>query len=184
MQRILISIAIALACTSALAETAANSGSQSTAQASPQNIGNPIVNVNGTPTAPITAARVDNNVHTNQAATPGTVFVNPPAADTCAKPGSGLAVQAPGGGAAVTIGGGESAKCDMRADTINLKVTGAPQSVIKSRQCMDPQMAEAYARAGEPCVDQRPQQRAEAAPAAQVTAANTTDPYIAARLAR
>lgn len=101
----------------------------------------------------------DQRFQTNQAATPGTVFVNPPAAETCARAGNGFAVQGVGAGLSASIGGVESVKCDMRADTINLKVTGAPQEVIKARQCMDAQMAEAYARAGQPCEDRRAAER-------------------------
>lgn len=160
MQRIFISIAIALACTPTLAETAATSGAQSTAQASPQNIGNPVINVNGAATPAATTAKVDHT--TNQAATGPSVFVNPPSADTCERAGVGLSGGWVTGNAGVNIPRGQSDKCDIRADTINLKVTGAPAEVIKARHCMDAAMAEAYARAGQPCRDERPQQRAEA----------------------
>lgn len=144
----------------AFAESAASSGAQSTANASPNNIGNPTVNVLGSTQAPVTAARVDS--HTNQAATAPTVFVNPPAADTCERAGVGVSGGWVTGNAGLNIPRGQSDKCDMRADTINLKVTGAPQDVIKARHCMDAAMAEAYARAGQPCRDERQEARAAA----------------------
>lgn len=144
----------------AFAETAATSGAQSTAQASPNNIGNPIVNVNGAPGTPVTAARVDHN--TNQAASPAAQFINAPSADVCARPGDAVAVGTAGLQVAATKGGTVYDRCDMRADAISLKVTGQPPEVIKARYCMDEKMAEAYARAGMACTDARPQQRAEA----------------------
>lgn len=157
MRSLIIAAAVCLAFP-AFAESTA--GSTSGSIASTANTNNPTFNYIAPAANPNTYARVEGT--TNQAATAATVFVNPPSSDVCAKAGTAISAQAVGAGAAVSFGGGESAKCDMRADTINLKVIGAPMEVIKARHCMDAQMAEAYARAGAPCVDMRPaEKRAE-----------------------
>lgn len=168
MKRILLVAALALAGSAAFAQS--TSSGMSTAIVQPGQINSPIVEVNSA--AP---DRMRNDIHTNQAATAATVFVNPPAADTCAMAGSGVSLQLPGGGAAISAGGEASVRCEMRADVINLKITGAPDAVWKARQCMDDKMAEAYARAGIPCTDARPQRTA---------AANDEprDPYVRQRM--
>lgn len=166
LARSLASLALASAPLFAFAQATSDSNSGSTATNS--NVNNPtfVYSPSGAGAAGAGTAgpalgfnSTDQRFHTNQAATPGTVFVNPPASETCARAGNGFALQGVGAGLSASIGGVESVKCDMRADTINLKVTGAPQDVIKARQCMDPQMAEAYARAGQPCEDRRPAER-------------------------
>lgn len=156
-----------------------SSGSLSTAQTAIENVGSPIINLPGANPEQRTEFKG------NTAAQAATVFVNPPAADTCAMPGSGGSVQVVGAGAGLSIAGDASVRCEMRADVLNLKVTTGDMDVIKARQCMDAQMAEAYARAGKPCVDKRPQKTAEADPIAQVIAAKTgepTDPYVRQRM--
>lgn len=153
----------------AFAQTSAGSSSGSTAMVAPGQINSPIVEVNSA--AP---DRMRNDIHTNQAATAATVFVNPPAADTCAMAGSGVSLQLPGGGAAVSAGGSASVRCEMRADTISLKVTGQSPAVIKARYCRDEEMREAFAAAGEPCTDARPQRTA--------AANEPTDPYVRQRM--
>lgn len=162
MKRILILAALA-ASLPAFAQSDAGASSLSRAETAVQ--GNGIVTINN-PSATSTDWR------TNQASAAPAVFVNAPSADTCERAGFGFAAGAVGGNAGVNIPRGQSDKCDVRADTVNLKFTGAPQEVIKARHCMDAQLAEAYARAGQPCRDQRPQQQAA-----------YSDPYIAARLA-
>lgn len=168
MKKLVIVAALMLA-GHAFAQTSAGSSSGSTAMVAPGQINSPIVEVNSA--AP---DRMRNDIHTNQAATAATVFVNPPAADTCAMAGSGVSLQLPGGGAAISAGGEASVRCEMRADVINLKVTGAPGEVVKARQCMDDKMAEAYARAGMPCTDARPQRTA--------ATNEPTDPYVRQRM--
>lgn len=158
MKHLLIAAALCAAFP-VLAQT--NAGSSSGSVASTANTNAPVFNYTSPAASPFTAARVDQDVHSNQAATAATVFVNPPSADTCAKPGTGISAQGVGAGVGLSIGGGESAKCDMRADTINMKVIGVPMEVIKARHCMDAQMAEAYARAGMPCRDMREGVRAQ-----------------------
>lgn len=133
----------------ALAQT--NAGSSSGSIASTANTNNPTFNYIAPAASPSTHATFD----TNQAASGPSVFVNPPAADTCDRAGLGISGGWVSGNAGVNIPRGQSDKCDMRADTINLKVIGAPMEVIKARHCMDAQMAEAYARAGLPCRDMR-----------------------------
>lgn len=156
-----IALASLLAASGALAQSTSGSTSASTATVAPGTINSPLVNIGGTTQQPYTAADVRHT--TNQAATTGTVFVNPPASGTCATAGSGLALQAVGGGAAVSIGGGASETCEAREDVVNLKWSGAPAEVVKARQCMVPAMAEAWARAGIPCVDLRTQAQPTAA---------------------
>lgn len=140
----------------ALAQSNASTSAASRAETAVQ--GNGVVSIQNQAAPAVTSA----NFHTNQAATGPSVFVNPPGADTCERAGVGLSVGAVGGNAGVNIPRGQSEKCDVRADTINLKVVGAPMEVIKARHCMDAQMAEAYARAGQPCTDAREGKRAEA----------------------
>lgn len=155
MRSLIIAAAVCLAFP-AFAESTA--GSTSGSIASTANTNNPTFNYIAPAASPNTHATID----TNQAASAPSVFVNPPAADTCDRAGVGISGGWVSGNAGVNIPRGESAKCDMRADTINLKVVGAPPAVIKARHCMDAQMAEAYARAGDPCVDLRPaEKRAE-----------------------
>lgn len=138
----------------ALAQTQAGSTSGSTASVAPVNVGNPVINLPGAP------AETRTRIESNQAAGAATVFVNPPAADTCAKAGFGLSLQAVGAGAALSAPTGENLGCETRADAINLKVTGVAQSVIKARQCQNPAMAQAYEDAGDPCVQRlRPGQQ-------------------------
>jgi hypothetical protein len=151
MKKIIL-VAAMLAASTAFADTTAGSTSGSVASVAPTNIGNPTINMPGT--NPNTYTRFDGS--TNQAATGPSVFVNAPAADTCERAGFGASVGTVGANAGVNIPRGQSDKCDVRADTVNLRFTGASQGVIKARHCMDAQMAEAYARAGEPCVDARP----------------------------
>lgn len=184
MKRIAIVIASLLAVTSALAESTAGSSSGSTAVVAPVNVGNPVINL------PASPGHVKNEIDSNQASSAATVFVNPPAADTCAKAGSGASLQLAGIGGAVSSGGDPSETCETRADSINLKVIGAAPAVIKARHCQSPAMAQAYEDAGDPCPARlRPAQarqeqaRAEAVLNGQAVA-TTTDPYIAARLAR
>lgn len=130
-----------------------SSGSEAAAISSPQNIGNPIVNLNTTAPA-LTRGAVDYT--TNAAATGPTVFVNPPSADTCAKAGLGISGGWVSGNAGVNVPMGASDTCETRADAINLKVTGAPPEVIKARQCQNPAIAQAYQDAGFPCPKVRP----------------------------
>lgn len=156
MKKLVIVAALMLA-GHAFAQTSAGSSSGSTAIVQPGQINSPIVEVNSA--AP---DRMRNDIHTNQAATAATVFVNPPAADTCAMPGNGFGVQAPGGGVVVSAGGKVAIKCDMRADAISLKVTGQSPAVVKARYCMDEDMRESFAAAGEPCIDARPQRTSTA----------------------
>lgn len=167
MKNILILAAI-FAAFPALAQSEAGSASQSRAETAVA--GNGVVTVNQAAQPAYTAADVRHT--TNQAATGPSVFVNAPSADTCERAGFGLSVGAVGGNAGANIPRGQSDKCDVRADTVNLRFVGAPAEVIKARHCMDTQLAEAYARAGMPCEDKRP--------AAQVSA----DPYIAERQRR
>lgn len=174
MKHLLI-LAAALACGTALAQ----SDSASVARSETQVAGNGIVTINNSGQPTNTANRAD--LHTNQAASAPSVFVNAPSADTCEKAGFGLAVGTVGGNGGLNIPRGMSDPCNVRADTVNLKFTGAPDAVIKARHCMSAEMAEAYARAGMPCVDQRPQQ---AAIAARPQAEASADPYIAARMGR
>lgn len=148
MKHLIIAAALCLALP-ALAQT--NAGSQSGSVASTANTNNPTFNYIAPAANPHTTA----DFRTNQAASGPSVFVNPPGADTCDRAGLGISVGAVGGNAGLNIPRGQSDKCDMRADTINLKVVGAPPAVIKARHCMDAQMAEAYARAGIPCKDMR-----------------------------
>lgn len=176
MKKSLIILAALAAASSAFAQSESVSGSSSAVQTAVQ--GNGIVTIENQ--AQPANSRTD--WHGNTAASAGTVFVNPPAADTCARPGFGLSAQAVGGGVALSAPGVESEKCDMRADVLNLKVTGAPQEVVKARQCMDSKMAEAYARAGMPCRDMRPPTNAPLARRDGEGFAST-DPYIAARMA-
>lgn len=159
MKFALIALAALLAAP-AFAEVSAGSSSGSTAMVNPGTINSPLVNIGAAPG--VTAGSLDNRVTTNQAASAGTVFVSPPVAGTCTGAGSGAAVQIPGGGVVLSKGGEPVAKCDTREDVVNLKWSGAPAEVVKARQCMDKDMAEAYARAGQPCVDQRPDARAAA----------------------
>lgn len=183
MKKLLV-LAVLCACLPVLAQSQTTSDSTSGSTAASSNVNNPTFIYNApvaaaTPTASSSGptaststnanfSSTDSSFRTNQAASAGTVFVNPPAADTCARAGNGFSVQGVGAGASLSLGGVESAKCDMRADSINLKVIGAPAEVIKARHCMDAQMAEAYARAGQPCVDKRP-----AAQMASADGANT-----------
>lgn len=183
MKRIAIVIASLFVVTSALAEASAGSSSGSTAVVAPVNVGNPVINL------PASPSYVKNEIDSNQASSAATVFVNPPAADTCAKAGSGASLQLAGVGGSYTKGGDPSETCETRADSINLKVVGAAPAVIKARHCQSPAMAQAYEDAGDPCpAHLRPararkeQARAEAALNGQTVA--STDPYIAARLAR
>jgi hypothetical protein len=151
MKKIILAAAM-LAASAAFADTTAGSSSGSVASVAPTNIGNPTINMPGT--NPNTYTRFDGS--TNQAATGPSVFVNPPSADTCERAGFGASVGTVGANAGVNIPRGMSVECNMRADAVNLKFTQAPQAVIKARHCMDPNMAEAYARAGDPCTDARP----------------------------
>ena len=125
-----------------------SSGSEAAAVSSPQNIGNPNITLNTTSPA-LTRGAVDYN--TNQASTGPTVFVNPPSADTCSRPGLGVSGGWVSGNAGINVPMGASDTCETRADAINLKVTGAPQEVIKARQCQNPAIAKAYEDAGFPC---------------------------------
>lgn len=157
------------------AESTAGSASDSRAVVAPQNIGNPVINLESGPSS------IRSKIDSNQAATAATVFVNPPSADTCAKAGTGVSMQVAGFGGAISNGGDPSETCETRADTINMKVTGASAAVIKARHCQSPAMAQAYEDAGEPC----PQRLRPLQPAQQsVNAGNTSDPYIARRLGR
>lgn len=184
MKRIAIVIASLFVVTSALAETIAGSQSGSTAATEIRDVGNPVINL------PASPGYVKNKIDSNQASSAATVFVNPPAADTCAKAGTGASLQVAGVGAAISNGGDPSETCETRADSINLKVIGAAPAVIKARHCQSPAMAQAYEDAGDPCPARlRPaqarqeQDRAEAVLNGQAVT-TTTDPYIAARLAR
>jgi len=140
----------------ALAQSNASTSAASRAETAVQ--GNGVVSITNQAAPAVTSAKFE----TNQAASGPSVFVNPPAADTCDRAGVGISGGWVTGNAGVNIPRGQSDKCDMRADSINLKVVGAPSEVIKARHCMDAQMAEAYARAGQPCVDARESKRAEA----------------------
>ena len=160
----------------ARAETNATSGSTAGAVVAPQNIGNPIIQIDQR-----SPGEVRNKIDSNQAATAATVFVNAPSADVCAKAGTGVSMQVAGFGGAISNGGDASETCETRADTVNFKFTGASAAVIKARHCQSPAMAQAYEDAGEPCVQRlRPRQPAPVA----VNATNTDDPYIARRLGR
>lgn len=173
MKRIIFTLVALTLAAGAMAQTQSTSASGSTAAVDGGTINSPLVQVNSA-----AAERMRSDIHTNQAATPATVFVNPPAADTCAMPGSGLALQLPGGGFGGTLAGEASVRCEMRADVLNLRVTGADPIVIKARQCMDDKMAEAFARAGMPCKDLRPEQPVANAP----RQGEPTDPYIRRRM--
>ena len=147
----------------AFADTGAQSGSLSTAVVSPGQINSPIVQIQNGGVPAITRGATD--FHTNAANTAPTVFVNPPSADTCQKPGVGVSGGWVTGNAGVNIPLGASDTCEVRADAINLKVTGAPAAVIKARQCQNPAIAQAYADAGDPCPSR---QQVGAAPAGPV----------------
>lgn len=171
----LITLTLLALAGAAQAESNATSGSTASAVVAPQNIGNPVINIDSAP------GRTRADFHTNQAATAATVFVNPPSADVCAKAGTGVSMQVAGFGGAISNGGDASETCETRADTVNFKFTGASAAVIKARHCQSPAMAQAYEDAGEPCVQRlRPLQPAPVA----VNAGNTSDPYIARRLGR
>jgi hypothetical protein len=153
------------------AQSTATTRGEATAATEIKDVGNPIINLPGAP------ERTRADFHTNQAATAATVFVNPPSADVCAKAGTGVSVQVAGFGGALSNGGDASESCETRADTVNLKFTGAPAAVLKARHCQSPAMAQAYEDAGEPC----PQRLRPLQPAQQSV---SDDPYIARRLGR
>jgi hypothetical protein len=138
----------------AFAQSEAGSTAQSRAETAVS--GNGIVTIQNQAQPANTYARFDGT--TNQAASAPPVYVNAPSADTCERAGFGLSAGAVGGNAGINVPRGQSDKCDVRADTVNLRFVGAPAEVIKARHCMDVQLAEAYARAGMPCVDWREQQ--------------------------
>lgn len=170
----LITIAAAL-CLALPVMAQTNAGSSSGSVASTANTNNPIFNYIAPAASPNTHAAFD----TNQAATGPSVFVNPPSADTCERAGVGVSGGWVSGNAGVNIPRGQSDKCDMRADTINLKVIGVPMDVIKARHCMDAQMAEAYARAGQPCRDAREGARAAAILDGEPVARKPVAPWMA-----
>jgi hypothetical protein len=169
----LIAFAVLLTTTGAhAAESNAGSTSTSGAVVAPQNIGNPVIQIESAP------GHTRADFHTNQAATAATVFVNPPAADTCAMAGTGVSAQVAGFGGAISNGGDASKTCETRADTINMKVIGVTMSVIKARHCQNPVMALAYEDAGEPCVERlRPARPITAG--TQPESSASSDPYIA-----
>ena len=172
-------LALALTLLSALvvaspshAQATATTRGEATAATEIKDVGNPVINLPGA------NPYQRSDFHTNQAASAGTVFVNPPAPGTCVLPGDGASLQFAQVGAVVSKGGKVYVRCDIKDDALNMKVTGQPPEVIKARYCMDEAFAEAYARAGLPCEDKRP-------PAPQQQAAKAgepTDPYTRMRL--
>lgn len=91
------------------------------------------------------------NIPKQAAASAASVYVNPPSSDVCQRAGFGLSLQGYGGGGAISAGGSESDSCETRADAINLKYTGAPEVVIRARQCQNAKIAKAFEDAGMPC---------------------------------
>lgn len=85
------------------------------------------------------------------AASAAPVYVNPPSSDVCQRAGFGLSLQGYGGGGAISAGGSESDSCEIRANAVNLKFTGAPEAVIRALQCQNPKVAKAFEDAGIPC---------------------------------
>lgn len=179
MKKFALAIVLAsMAASPAFAQNNASAATDSLAVASPSNIGNPVINMAAANPFSFTSAL--QRIETNQASPGPSVFVNPPAADTCDRAGVGISGGWVTGNAGVNIPRGQSDKCDMRADSINLKVIGAPPEVIKARHCMDANMAEAYARAGVPCRDMRPEAQQQVAQAPSSTVLSS-DPLIRAR---
>lgn len=119
------------------------------------------------------------------AASAAPVYVNSPSADVCQRSGFGASLQGPGGGGAISFGGSESETCETRADAVNLKFTGAPEAVIRARQCQNPKIAKAFEDAGVPCKSGSKVASAGAPLPATAGVAKTsepTDPFIRARL--
>lgn len=113
------------------------------------------------------------------------VYVNPPSADVCQRAGFGLSLQGYGGGGAISAGGSESDSCEIRANAVNLKFTGAPESVIRALQCQNPKIKQAYEDAGISCksgskVSSAP--TAVPATAAVAVSQEPSDPFIRQRL--
>lgn len=126
------------------------------------------------------------NIPKPAAASAAPVYVNPPSGDVCQRAGFGMSLQGYGGGGAISAGGSESDTCETRADAVNLKFTGAPEAVIRARQCQNPKIAQAFKDAGIDCpksgskVSSAP---ASVPPAAAVAPSQEpADPFIRRRL--
>jgi len=141
MKKQLILAALIAASFSAFADSTSESSAGSVAQASPQNIGNPTVNVNSAPQLPYTENKVTHSgLPVSSAAFVG---VNAPANDTCNEAGDALSVQAKVFGAAASKGGPMQVACDVRARALNGKYTGRSQAWINATHCQDPNSAAA-----------------------------------------
>ncbi|UNA00805.1 hypothetical protein ZHS_49 [Edwardsiella phage vB_EpM_ZHS] len=141
MKKQVILAALIAASFSAFADATSESSAGSVAQASPQNIGNPVVNVNSAPQLGYTENKVTHSgLPVSSAAFVG---VNAPANDTCNEAGDAISVQAKVFGAAASKGGAMQVACDVRARALNGKYTGRSQAWINATQCQDPNSASA-----------------------------------------
>lgn len=126
----------------------------------------------------------DNTVVPRVSASAAPVYVNSPSADVCQRSGFGASLQGPAGGGAISFGGSESDTCETRADAVNLKFTGAPEAVIRARQCQNPKIAKAFEDTGVPCKSGSKARTSTGSANASFVLhpSGPTDPFIRARL--
>lgn len=139
---------------------------------------------------PLTGAVVDNNYHTNQAASLGTVINTPPVQNTCDSGGYGIGGNVVTGSALLSLPGKTEEGCDTIRDMNavvyveeKLPVNSVAQQVARARICKKATISAAYADAGAADLCQTAQAKAQAAAPAQRPTAQgySADPLIAAR---
>lgn len=145
MKKFFIAAALAAALAPALAQnenalnqsatgTAVNAGVTVNSYASPYNIG-----------------RLNNDIHTNQAAGTPPAYSTPAVIGTCATAGWGVSAQAVGGGASIAGKGGIDPGCDLVRDLGILEKIGATPSVMQKRACQKVEIRDAIEATGGSC---------------------------------
>lgn len=174
MKKIFAVLAIALCAAAAHADNLnAETSVQSSAGASNQGVSTTF-NSYGTP---MTYGSADNRFNTNQAAAVAPSFSSPAVIGTCATAGRGFAAQLVGGGASYAGPGGVDDGCDTQRDINIMVAVGASKEDIQARACLKPEIAKSMK-----ICQKETQKVAQATGDAKVTALNTGDDIIRARL--